>query len=128
MPLLANGVPAVNLRSVDEQLVSGGDPGADGSNVIAADFGERARPRVNLVVEVTDAAGNVISRDQYEVLRPPGPVRQHEQLVRMVTGQLPDARIVSASRGRVKLICQGHIVTSCYEDVLDPVPAEPEPA
>ena len=62
------------------------------------------------------------------MLRPPGPVRQHEQLVRMVTGQLPEARIVSSARGQVKLVYQGHIITSSYEDSLDPVTTAPEGA
>ena len=104
----------------------GPDPSAD--NVIAAEFGDRARPRTNIVVVISDADGNAISRESFEVLRPPGPVRQHEQLVRMVTGQLPEARIVAASRGQVKLVCSGHFITSSYEDSLDPVPTAPETA
>jgi len=80
-------------------------------------------PKTTLVVEVTDH-DTLISRELHEVLRPPGPVRQHEQLVRMVTGNLPDARVVSSRKGNVKLICRGCVITSAYEDALEPA-AEP---
>ncbi|MEX0993396.1 MAG: hypothetical protein WDZ37_05300 [Solirubrobacterales bacterium] len=81
------------------------------------------RPTVGLIVEMTDGSGRPISLERFDVVRPTGPVRQHEQLVQAVTQRLSDARISSAADGRVTFLCRGYLVTSEYEQALEREPA-----
>lgn len=85
---------------------------------------QRLRPPTKLIVETKDPFGRLVSRDERDVVKPAGPVRQHEQLVRAVTSELPDARITSAVKGQVKFVCRGYALVSAYEDGLQPAPGD----
>ncbi len=89
----------------------------DLDNVVRGRFRRESDAGAAIVVEASDQNGRVIARERLEVVRPEAAVRRHEQLVRMVTAQTPDARVTSAGEGQVKFLCRGLVIRSFYEDL-----------
>jgi hypothetical protein len=89
-------------------------------NVVRGRFRREPVADTVVVVETCDQDGRVITREELSVVRPATAVRQHEQLVRMVTSQMPDARIVRAGEGQIKFLCRGYVIRSFYDDVSAP--------
>jgi hypothetical protein len=72
------------------------------------------RTRTSIVVTARSATGDLLVDELVEVVLPPGPVRQRDQLVRTVTDRFPDARLQRVGDGVAVFVCGGSVVTAAY--------------